>query len=155
MSYISDKQAAFSPVVDHHHHSRLLVARPSNTQPLYWCLTGLVPNVLPQRDEGSGKPWAVEIVEYWHPLGLEPETFGSTVYSEVVTTIYVTAAHKWTWALLALVWTFHDSTGRVEVTIYRYVWIVYSPRLTSNSSTSHSASAVDTNIVEQHCTVYR
>ena len=31
-----------------------------HTQSLSWCSTGLVPNVLPQRDEGSGKPCAVD-----------------------------------------------------------------------------------------------
>ena len=31
-----------------------------HTQSLSWCSTGLVPNVLPRRDEGSGKPCAVD-----------------------------------------------------------------------------------------------
>ena len=31
-----------------------------HTQSLSWCSTGLVPNVLPQRDEGSGMPCAVD-----------------------------------------------------------------------------------------------
>ena len=31
-----------------------------HTQSMSWCSTGLVPNVLPRRDEGSGKPCAVD-----------------------------------------------------------------------------------------------
>ena len=31
-----------------------------HTQSLSWCSTGLVPSVLPRRDEGSGKPCAVD-----------------------------------------------------------------------------------------------
>ena len=31
-----------------------------HTQSLSWCSIGLVPNVLPRRDEGSGKPCAVD-----------------------------------------------------------------------------------------------
>ena len=31
-----------------------------HTQSLSWCSTGLVPNVLPRRNEGSGKPCAVD-----------------------------------------------------------------------------------------------
>ena len=30
------------------------------TQSLSWCSTGLVPNVLPRRDEGSGKPCSID-----------------------------------------------------------------------------------------------
>ena len=54
-----------------------------HTQSLSWCSTGLVPNVLPRRDEGSGKPCAVDRASknIGTHSGLEPGTSGSRVQS--------------------------------------------------------------------------
>ena len=63
-----------------------------HTQSLSWCSTGLVPNVLPRRDEGSGEPCAVDRA-LWN-IGthsrFEPGTSGSRVQSS---NHYTTAAH--------------------------------------------------------------
>ena len=62
-----------------------------HTQSLSWCSTGLAPNVLPYRDEGSGKPCAVDRAS-WNigtHSGLELETSGFTFQSS---SHYTTAA---------------------------------------------------------------
>ena len=65
-----------------------------HTQSQSWCSIGLVPNVLPRRDEGSGKPCAVDqaSLNIGTHSGLEPETFGSTVQSS---NHYTNAGHVW------------------------------------------------------------
>ena len=64
-----------------------------HTQLLSWCSTGLVPNVLLWRDEGSGKPCAVDRASQNIGIhsGLEPGTSGSTIQKS---NHYTTAAHQ-------------------------------------------------------------